>query len=175
MTQLDPKMMIDHHDDDVDMVVDQQQTRTTSESDEELAIRLQSEELNQLSSFDNDQLLARSLQHEEYELSESAAAAASARIFNRITQQRSIINDRRCFELARLPTISYQRTSGTSASASNADCENSTCSICFEDYEQGEKLRVLACIHRFHDACIARWMRESRLCPLCQKDALNIH
>ncbi|KAI9208230.1 uncharacterized protein BJ171DRAFT_490713 [Polychytrium aggregatum] len=32
------------------------------------------------------------------------------------------------------------------------------CSICLDDYDQGEKLRVLACGHRFHRQCIDEWL-----------------
>ncbi|KAK8112937.1 hypothetical protein PG984_013463 [Apiospora sp. TS-2023a] len=43
----------------------------------------------------------------------------------------------------------------------------STCSICTEDFRQGDKLRNLACGHLFHPACIDPWLCDrSRTCPL---------
>ncbi|KAJ3051777.1 hypothetical protein HK097_007218 [Rhizophlyctis rosea] len=56
-----------------------------------------------------------------------------------------------------------------------------TCSICFCDYEAGERLRELACGHRFHKECIDPWLlpdkakkeRGHRTCPLCVKEAIK--
>lgn len=55
-----------------------------------------------------------------------------------------------------------------------------TCAICFEDYQPGDTMRVMPCLHRFHVACIDQWIlqqarqrhnnAESAVayeCPLC--------
>lgn len=44
------------------------------------------------------------------------------------------------------------------------------CNICRESYVGGEALRVLPCMHRFHTACIDRWLAQSRTCPICKHD-----
>ncbi|KAJ7547895.1 hypothetical protein O6H91_08G108500 [Diphasiastrum complanatum] len=46
-----------------------------------------------------------------------------------------------------------------------------TCAICLEDYETGDKLRILPCHHEFHATCIDRWLllRQS-FCPKCKRD-----
>lgn len=45
------------------------------------------------------------------------------------------------------------------------------CSICTEDFERGEDLRVLPCDHKFHPACIDPWLLNvSGTCPLCRID-----
>jgi hypothetical protein len=49
-----------------------------------------------------------------------------------------------------------------------ADEDNSLgCSICTEDFERGQDVRVLPCSHSFHPACIDPWLLNvSGTCPL---------
>ncbi|CAG9460509.1 unnamed protein product [Pedinophyceae sp. YPF-701] len=48
-----------------------------------------------------------------------------------------------------------------------------SCGICFDDYEDGDKLRRLPCSHKFHAHCIHRWAITSTQysrpssCPIC--------
>jgi hypothetical protein len=45
--------------------------------------------------------------------------------------------------------------------------EHLGCSICTEDFEKGEDVRVLPCNHKFHPACIDPWLLNvSGTCPL---------
>lgn len=41
------------------------------------------------------------------------------------------------------------------------------CIICLE--EEGE-WRTLGCQHRYHVACIEKWMRVSERCPVCMRN-----
>eukprot|EP00931_Biecheleriopsis_adriatica_P008798 TRINITY_DN10992_c0_g1_i1.p1 TRINITY_DN10992_c0_g1~~TRINITY_DN10992_c0_g1_i1.p1 ORF type:complete len:377 (-),score=68.09 TRINITY_DN10992_c0_g1_i1:47-1144(-) len=44
------------------------------------------------------------------------------------------------------------------------------CSVCMEGFVQGQELRVLPCLHRFHRSCIDRWILQRPTCPLCQHE-----
>ncbi|KAH9686886.1 Receptor region transmembrane domain- and RING domain-containing protein 1 [Citrus sinensis] len=45
------------------------------------------------------------------------------------------------------------------------------CSICLEDYREGENLRVLPCRHEFHSSCVDSWLiRWGTFCPVCRHE-----
>ncbi|KAK8199834.1 uncharacterized protein BKA78DRAFT_348794 [Phyllosticta capitalensis] len=45
------------------------------------------------------------------------------------------------------------------------------CTICTDEFEPGEDIRVLPCDHRFHPACVDPWLLNvSGTCPLCRID-----
>lgn len=87
-------------------------------------------------------------------------------------------------QLAALPIIIYDGPGGqagggsggiTAASPSPTGQHGggtcSTCIICLENYEPGEKLRLLPCQHRYHRDCIGQWLgNRRRLCPVCKHD-----
>ncbi|KAF2032307.1 hypothetical protein EK21DRAFT_60911 [Setomelanomma holmii] len=55
--------------------------------------------------------------------------------------------------------------------ASSSTDENLGCSICTEDFEKGQDLRVLPCDHKFHPECVDPWLLNvSGTCPLCRVD-----
>ena len=50
------------------------------------------------------------------------------------------------------------------------------CSVCLQEYVQGEKLRQLVCKHYFHQECLDCWLftlfqdDQYLVCPLCKQD-----
>ncbi|KAK4777979.1 hypothetical protein SAY87_018166 [Trapa incisa] len=45
------------------------------------------------------------------------------------------------------------------------------CNICFVEYEEGDKIRVLPCHHEYHMKCVDKWLKEIHgVCPLCRGD-----
>ncbi|KAK5949494.1 hypothetical protein OHC33_009486 [Knufia fluminis] len=66
----------------------------------------------------------------------------------------------------------------TGAVATNATNPDGTdeagqlgCSICTEDFNKGEEVRVLPCNHKFHPECVDPWLLNvSGTCPLCRID-----
>ncbi|CAL9698006.1 unnamed protein product [Knipowitschia caucasica] len=49
------------------------------------------------------------------------------------------------------------------------------CSVCINEYAQGNKLRRLPCTHEFHIHCIDRWLSENNTCPICRQPILGVH
>jgi len=45
--------------------------------------------------------------------------------------------------------------------------EPETCTICIEDFEEGEHIIKLACEHAFHPKCIIPWIKINLKCPNC--------
>ena len=47
-----------------------------------------------------------------------------------------------------------------------------SCSICLDDYQRGDTIMTLNCLHYFHESCIREWILKSRglVCPVCQHD-----
>ncbi|XGW12511.1 hypothetical protein V3C99_013306 [Haemonchus contortus] len=48
-----------------------------------------------------------------------------------------------------------------------ADMKGSECAICMVDFEPGEKVRFLPCMHSFHQTCVDDWLMRSFTCPSC--------
>ncbi|KAI9351487.1 hypothetical protein BDR26DRAFT_851148 [Obelidium mucronatum] len=67
----------------------------------------------------------------------------------------------------RLPVITW-------SCKRNENDWSTRCTICLEDYCEGETLRVLPCAHQFHGGCIDRWLIEIvSTCPFCKR-SINV-
>lgn len=58
-------------------------------------------------------------------------------------------------------------------SASPCADEENKCMICMEQFTEGEMLRTLPCLHRYHRPCIDEWLHRSTSCPICKRDVTD--
>ncbi|CAA0819596.1 RING/U-box superfamily protein [Striga hermonthica] len=56
--------------------------------------------------------------------------------------------------------------------AEEDQAETEPCSICREEYINGENLGILDCGHEFHRDCIKQWLGHKNLCPICKMTGL---
>eukprot|EP01059_Diplonema_ambulator_P011104 TRINITY_DN21073_c0_g1_i1.p1 TRINITY_DN21073_c0_g1~~TRINITY_DN21073_c0_g1_i1.p1 ORF type:complete len:374 (+),score=95.15 TRINITY_DN21073_c0_g1_i1:85-1122(+) len=54
------------------------------------------------------------------------------------------------------------------------DVIDSKCAVCMCEFEIDDKLRQLTCPHVFHTDCIDQWLSESKKCPVCSVEVLQL-
>ncbi|XP_063792928.1 RING finger protein 11-like [Pseudophryne corroboree] len=47
-----------------------------------------------------------------------------------------------------------------------------SCVICLMEYEEGERVIVLPCSHRYHPTCISQWLETNLSCPVCRRECI---
>lgn len=68
-------------------------------------------------------------------------------------------------QVLKLPSVNY--------GLRDEPAHQTSCAICIEEYEEGDKLRELPCRHVFHTECIVPWLTERHTsCPLCKSEVL---
>ena len=50
--------------------------------------------------------------------------------------------------------------------------ENSSCSICLDDFNSTTEILFLDCKHIYHSQCILEWITKDPSCPLCRNSEL---
>ena len=46
--------------------------------------------------------------------------------------------------------------------------KNSVCTICLEDFMEGEAVVLCPCKHCYHQQCIKDWLKMKNSCPMCK-------
>ena len=65
-------------------------------------------------------------------------------------------------------TIDHMPTTTYNENSSSGD--DNTCTICQDEFKNGDEIRTLPCFHKFHKDCIDKWLDRSSVCPICKKD-----
>lgn len=48
--------------------------------------------------------------------------------------------------------------------------EEMECPLCLGEYELGEQVMRLPCLHQAHEECLSKWLERSPQCPVCKLD-----
>jgi len=67
-------------------------------------------------------------------------------------------------------TIGHTFHGASSTSGRGGNDEHLKCMVCMEEFRDGEALRSLPCLHRYHQRCIDQWLSRNPECPICKQD-----
>ncbi|CAN6193205.1 unnamed protein product [Urochloa humidicola] len=57
--------------------------------------------------------------------------------------------------------------------ANNTVVDDVKCSICQEEYIEGDEIGRMQCEHQYHVCCIHEWLRQKNWCPICKAPAIS--
>jgi len=60
-------------------------------------------------------------------------------------------------ELEQLNSIKFNQTS------------TEICSICIDEYHNGDNIIILPCKHQYHEKCCKEWLKINKSCPMCRR------
>ena len=84
---------------------------------------------------------------------------------NERNNHRRIIKGLTQNEIDRIPTDIFN---------SNLNYELKNCTICLENFKEGDILKRLGCLHIFHKDCIVPWLKGKNICPI-DKHEVNVN
>eukprot|EP00041_Stephanoeca_diplocostata_P025782 m.682817 g.682817 ORF g.682817 m.682817 type:complete len:193 (+) comp22823_c0_seq14:239-817(+) len=96
--------------------------------------------------------------------------------FHQDRHQQHLANENALIEKAKRITVLEELPVSTCTAAMVSSISESThpeCSICMCDYDVGQELRFLPCMHVYHRACVDAWLLRVSRCPECDKSLLE--
>lgn len=72
-------------------------------------------------------------------------------------------------DLRRLPVYAIKAQDLT-----NSRHEAKSCSICLEPFCVNDAIKILPCLHQYHESCVDKWLRTRAECPVCKFSILDI-
>ena len=67
-----------------------------------------------------------------------------------------------------MPSYKFEGSEKTEEQKKEEDPSVNQCMVCLCEFEKGEELRTLMCLHRFHTECIDKWLKSCGACPICK-------
>jgi len=46
--------------------------------------------------------------------------------------------------------------------------KSQSCTICMDEFQPGDRVRILPCFHQYHVACVDEWLHQHPDCPICK-------
>jgi E3 ubiquitin-protein ligase RNF11 len=80
------------------------------------------------------------------------------RTVNQLTEGEQIAVAQRLGMIQYLPTATWSK---------DEEQKVNECAICFEDFDEGDSIRYLPCVHFYHQKCVDDWLIRSFTCPSC--------
>jgi hypothetical protein len=74
---------------------------------------------------------------------------------------------------AALPKFPYSKPE-LSPKEDESEVKKDQCTVCMCEYSEGEEIRLLPCLHRYHASCIDPWFDQHTTCPVCNVDVLQL-
>ena len=68
------------------------------------------------------------------------------------------------------PAMAFSEAAGFMLDGAAVGAE---CVVCLDALRPADRVRMLPCVHVFHECCADRWLRRARTCPLCKQDVLR--
>ena len=65
--------------------------------------------------------------------------------------------------------VIYETETDSGANETEESFGQDMCGICLEEMINTEDLYRAHCKHKFHKACLERWLKEGNRCPLCNE------
>ncbi|XP_072965784.1 E3 ubiquitin ligase BIG BROTHER-related-like isoform X1 [Typha angustifolia] len=151
-------------------------------SDEALARQLQELENMHIDTSPNDFLHIASV-----ESSQPVSESNSTNNYSEVTEEDNIEPDNMTYEQLQSlgeeigtesrglsdEIISYLHTSKYNPDFSSGEENHEECVICLSAFRKGEKLINLPCEHYYHAACITRWFKDKKTCPVCKYEVFG--